>query len=47
MPNSIGKRYECGECGAQVLVTKGGEGSLECHGKPMEVAAPKPLPASD
>jgi hypothetical protein len=47
MANTLGKRYQCAECGAQVLVTKGGDGTVECHGKPMELQAPKPLPSSD
>lgn len=47
MVNSLGKRYTCSECGGQVLVTKPGDGDLECHGKPMEIMAPKPLPSSD
>jgi Desulfoferrodoxin, N-terminal domain len=45
--NSLGKRYTCTVCDAQVLVTKAGDGSLECHGRPMEIMAPKPLPSSD
>ena len=47
MPNVLGKRYECSECDAQILVTKAGDGSLECHGQPMTILAPKPLPSSD
>ena len=47
MGNNLGKRYTCTECGAQVLVTKAGEGALECHGQPMEVMQAKPLPSSD
>ncbi|HLG91852.1 MAG TPA: hypothetical protein VKY15_02595 [Acidimicrobiales bacterium] len=47
MANNLGKRYTCQECQAQILVTKAGEGSLECHGRPMEVMQPKPLPSSD
>lgn len=47
MPNSLGKRYECSACQAQVLVAKGGDGELACHGQPMELMQPKPLPASD
>ncbi len=47
MANSLGKRYTCAECGAQVLVTKAGDGTLECHDAPMEVMQPKPLPSSD
>lgn len=47
MANLLGKRYQCGECEATVLVTKAGDGELACHGKPMEVAQAKPLPSSD
>lgn len=47
MGNALGKRYVCSECDAQVLIVKTGEGTLECHGKEMELAAPKPLPSSD
>ena len=47
MANNLGKRYTCAECGAQVLVTKPGDGSLECHDQVMELMQPKPLPSSD
>ena len=47
MSNLLGKRYQCSECEATVLVTKPGDGELECHGKAMEVAQAKPLPSSD
>jgi hypothetical protein len=47
MANLLGKRYQCSECEATVLVTKVGEGELACHGQPMEVAQAKPLPSSD
>jgi len=47
MANLLGKRYQCGECEATVLVTKAGDGELACHGQPMEVAQAKPLPSSD
>lgn len=45
--NLLGKRYQCGECEATVLVTKAGDGELQCHGKTMEIAQAKPLPSSD
>ena len=45
--NLLGKRYTCEECGAQVLVTKAGDGALMCHDRSMEVMQPKPLPSSD
>lgn len=47
MSNQLGKRYVCAHCEAQLLVVKGGEGSLECHGEPMTIEAPKALPSSD
>jgi hypothetical protein len=47
MANQLGKRYVCEHCSTQLLVTKAGPGELECHGEPMSVEAPKPLPASD
>lgn len=31
-----GKRYKCGTCASEVLVTKPGAGTLVCCGKPME-----------
>jgi hypothetical protein len=43
----LGKRYGCGTCGAEVLVSKAGAANVECHGAPMEQAGPKSLPASD
>ena len=30
-----GKRYECAKCGAQVIVTKAGAGTLTCQGASM------------
>jgi desulfoferrodoxin-like iron-binding protein len=36
MPNQLGKLYVCSKCGAQVIVTKAGQGALECCGAPME-----------
>ena len=47
MANALGKRYHCEECEATVLVTKPGEGTLQCHGQAMEVVQPKPLPSAD
>jgi hypothetical protein len=45
--NLLGKRYTCAVCQATVLVTKAGDGEIACHGAPMGIALPKPLPASD
>jgi len=36
MANQIGKVYTCTKCGAQVIVTKGGNGTVSCCGAPME-----------
>jgi hypothetical protein len=47
MANQLGKRYTCVTCGATILVTKAGDGTLECHGAVMEIATAKPLPSSD
>ena len=30
MANQIGKIYACAQCGAQVIVTKGGAGAIKC-----------------
>ncbi|MBW2370742.1 MAG: desulfoferrodoxin [Deltaproteobacteria bacterium] len=37
MANEVGKRYICKTCGAEVIVTRGGNGQLKCCGKPMEL----------
>lgn len=37
MANELGKRYRCTKCGAEVIVTKGGSGSVKCCGQPMEL----------
>ena len=36
MANQLGKMYLCGNCGAQVIVTKGGDGSIKCCGAEMQ-----------
>ena len=36
MANQVGKRYRCAKCGAEVIITKGGSGTISCHGQPME-----------
>ncbi|MBI2865778.1 MAG: desulfoferrodoxin [Chloroflexi bacterium] len=33
--NETGKRYSCTKCGSEILVTRGGEGTLLCCGQPM------------
>ncbi len=37
MANEIGKRYCCTKCGAEFIVTKGGNGAIHCCGQPMEL----------
>jgi len=36
MANQIGKRYECKQCGTEMIVTRGGEGDISCCGQPMQ-----------
>ena len=36
MANQLGKRYKCNKCGSEFIVTKGGDGTIVCCGKPME-----------
>ena len=36
MANQAGKRFACSECGGEVVVTKGGDGTVQCCGKPMD-----------
>jgi len=45
--NLLGKRMTCPSCGAQVLVTKGGEGSVQCCDNAMALVEAKPLPSAD
>lgn len=37
MATQVGKRYICKKCGAEFIVTRGGEGELYCCGEPMEL----------
>ena len=43
----IGKRYTDTAAGIEVLVTRGGEGSLAFDGKALELRGSKALPSSD
>jgi desulfoferrodoxin-like iron-binding protein len=36
MTNEIGKRYRCDKCGAEVIVTRGGKGTVHCCNQPMK-----------
>lgn len=47
MATQLGKRYTCEVCNSEVLITKAGQGDLECCGKPMQLQQPRPLPSSD
>jgi desulfoferrodoxin-like iron-binding protein len=35
LANQMGKRYHCEKCGSEMIVTKGGEGTIQCCGQPM------------
>ena len=37
MANQIGKIYQCRNCGAEFLVTKGGDGVVQCCGQPAQI----------
>ncbi len=47
MANLLGKRFLCEECGTELLCIKTGDGEIHCHGVPMKMQQPKPLPSSD
>ncbi len=35
MPNKPGSRMKCETCGAEIVITKGGNGSVTCCSNPM------------
>jgi DNA-directed RNA polymerase subunit RPC12/RpoP len=37
LANQTGKRYVCAQCGAEFIVTKGGEGAISCCKQVMEI----------
>ncbi|MSQ33739.1 MAG: desulfoferrodoxin [Dehalococcoidia bacterium] len=37
MANDTGKRYQCTKCGSELIVTKGGAGSMTCCSQPMQI----------
>ena len=44
---AVGKRYS-DEAGAiELLITKGGVGTITCNGEALDVKSAKPLPSSD
>ena len=45
--SQLGKRYQCAQCGTMVLCTKPGTAQVCCDSVPMELLAPRALPASD
>jgi len=45
--NQVGKRYMCTKCNSEMIVTKAGDGSVECCGVAMELMQPKVLPSAD
>ncbi len=47
MPNELGKRYQCSNCGATVLCTGAGDGQVHCCERPMELLQPRQLPSPD
>ena len=47
MSNQLGKRFECTECGTEVLCTKAGEGTVQCCGQEMQLKQPRPLASAD
>jgi hypothetical protein len=47
MANQLGKRYQCEQCGTEVLCNKPGNGTVECCDSQMKLKEPKPLPSSD
>jgi hypothetical protein len=43
----LGKRYECEQCGTEVLCARGGEGAVKCCDVPVKQKEPRKLPTSD
>lgn len=37
MANQVGKRYVCAKCGAEFIVTRGGDGTIMCCNQPMQL----------
>jgi len=35
--NQTGKRYKCTICGSEMIITRGGDGTIQCHDVPMEL----------
>jgi ribosomal protein S27E len=43
--NKVGAKLSCVTCGAQLIVVKGGTGTVSCHAQQMTDAKPKPTPS--
>ncbi|HEX77176.1 MAG TPA: hypothetical protein G4O03_02010 [Dehalococcoidia bacterium] len=37
LANQVGKRYTCVKCGSEFIVTRGGNGQIQCCGEPMKM----------
>ncbi|MDY6911433.1 MAG: hypothetical protein SVM79_03630 [Chloroflexota bacterium] len=37
MANQAGKRYQCPKCGAELMVTRPGNGEIKCCGEAMQL----------
>jgi len=37
MANQVGKRYICAKCNSEFIVTKAGQGTMNCCGTPVEI----------
>src|SRR5438477_9408633 len=37
MAQQTGKRYVCKTCGVEIVVTRVGDGTIQCHGQPLEL----------
>jgi hypothetical protein len=37
MANQVGKRYICKKCNGEFIITRGGNGILNCCGQPAEI----------
>ena len=42
MANQTGKRMVCSSCGSEMLITRGGNGELQCCGQPMTLRVAPP-----
>ena len=47
MPLKVGKRYQCEQCGTEVLVTKPSQGALTCCVGEMNLLEPKKTASAD